>query len=180
MDIESTRLIFAEVSAADLENIHILYSSPEIDKYNTLGIPKDIEDTKNLVRRMVYAQKESPRSSYNWTISLKRNSEFIGMAGLTLANNKFKLGEIYFEILPSFWGNGYATEVSKTLIALGFDKFSLHKIEAGVATENIASIRVLEKSGMIREGRRRKLLPIRGEWKDNFHYAIVEDDPRPK
>ncbi|MDR1201453.1 MAG: GNAT family N-acetyltransferase [Tannerellaceae bacterium] len=50
--------------------------------------------------------------------------------------------------------------------------------EAGVATENIRSIKVLEKSGMIREGLRRKILPIRGEWKDNYHYAIVENDPR--
>jgi len=31
---------------------------------------------------------------------------------------------------------------------------------------------------MIREGLRRKILPIRNEWKDNYHYAIVEDDPR--
>jgi hypothetical protein len=33
-------------------------------------------------------------------------------------------------------------------------------------------------AGMTREGLRRKILPIRGEWKDNYHYAIVEDDLR--
>jgi len=54
------------------------------------------------------------------------------------------------------------------------EKFNLHKVEAGVATENHRSIRVLEKAGMTREGLRRKILPIRGEWKDNYHYAIVE------
>lgn len=45
-----------------------------------------------------------------------------------------------------------------------------------MATENVASIRVLEKIGMQKEGLRRKILPIRGEWKDNFHYAVLEDD----
>ena len=60
----------------------------------------------------------------------------------------------------------------------GFDDFDLQKVEAGVATENIKSIRVLEKTGMTREGLRRKILPIRGEWKDNFHYAIVRTDER--
>ena len=80
-------------------------------------------------------------------------------------------------MLPTHWGQGYATETAKMLIKIGFDVFHLHKIEAGVATENIRSIRVLEKSGMTREGLRRKILPIRGEWKDNYHYAIVEDDP---
>lgn len=64
------------------------------------------------------------------------------------------------------------------MIRTGFDKFHLHKVEAGVATENIKSVRILEKCGMTREGLRRKILPIRGEWIDNYHYAIVEDDPR--
>lgn len=176
--MESIRLLFSEVTVNDLENIHRLYSAPEVDKYNTLGIPKDIEDTKNLIRRMVGSQKATPRNSHNWTLTNKETNEFIGMAGLALSNNIFKLGEIYFEIMPHFWGNGYATEVANKLIIFGFDKFKLHKIEAGVATENVASIRVLEKVGMQREGMRRKLLPIRGEWKDSYHYAIVEDDSR--
>jgi RimJ/RimL family protein N-acetyltransferase len=54
----------------------------------------------------------------------------------------------------------------------------LHKVEAGVQTENVRSIKVLEKAGMTKEGLRRKILPIRGEWKDNYHCAILEDDPR--
>ena len=178
MCMESIRLLFSEVTANDLESVHALYSSPEVDQYNTLGIPKDIEDTKNLIRRMVYSQKEMPRNSYNWTLTIKETNEFIGMGGLSLSNNIFKLGEIYFEIMPNFWDNGYATEAANQLISIGFDTFKLHKIEAGVAIDNIASIRVLEKIGMQREGLRRKLLPIRGEWKDNYHYAIVEDDPR--
>ena len=82
------------------------------------------------------------------------------------------------QLLPEYWGKGYATEVAKNLILAGFDKFQLHKVEAGVATDNERSIRVLEKVGMTREGLRRKILPIRGAWKDNFHYAILEDDPR--
>ena len=61
---------------------------------------------------------------------------------------------------------------------LGLYTCGLHKVEAGVATENKKSVKVLEKTGMTREGLRRKILPIRGEWKDNYHYAIVEDDPR--
>jgi RimJ/RimL family protein N-acetyltransferase len=31
---------------------------------------------------------------------------------------------------------------------------------------------------MTREGIGRKILPIRGQWKDNYHYAILEDDKR--
>ena len=178
MKIKSNRLILKEITWDDLGYIHQLHSLPEVDEFNTLGIPKNIEETKQRVRSMIDEQTKSPRKSYDWKIVLKDSKEFIGLAGMSLSCNKFKLGEIYYELLPCFWGKGYATEVSKTLIKTGFEDFHLHKVEAGVATENLQSIRILEKSGMNREGLRRKILPIRGEWKDNYHYAIVEDDPR--
>jgi RimJ/RimL family protein N-acetyltransferase len=127
---------------------------------------------------MIEPQKMEGRKSFEWKIVLKSSGEQIGLAGITLSANRFRLGEIYYDLFPSQWGQGYATETAKTLIKAGFEMFHLHKVEAGVATENIRSIRVLEKSGMTREGLRRKVLPIRGKWIDNYHYAIVEDDPR--
>ncbi|MDR0748282.1 MAG: GNAT family N-acetyltransferase [Tannerellaceae bacterium] len=178
MELESKRLILKEVTWDDLESIHNLYSCPEVDEYNTLGIPQSIEETRENLRSMFEAQQEEKRKSYTWEIIEKVSGKFIGMAGITLSVNRFKLGEIFYELLPLYWGQGYATEVAKILIRVGFDDFQLHKVEAGVATENIRSIRVLEKAGMTREGLRRKILPIRGEWKDNYHYAIVDDDPR--
>lgn len=178
MELESRRLKFQEVTVSDVEQIYRLHSFPEVDEYNTLGIPENIGVTEKFVRSMIEAQKDKDRKSYDWKIVRKDSGEFIGLAGITLSANRFKLGEIYYELIPSQWGRGYATEIAKTLIKVGFEDFHLHKVEAGVATENIRSIKVLEKSGMTREGLRRKILPIRGEWKDNFHYAIVEDDPR--
>lgn len=177
MKLESKRLILRNVSWDDISDIHRLNSFPEVDEYNTLGIPKNIEETKEVIRPMLDDQKSVKRKLYFWKITVKSSEEFIGVAGINLSLDKFKLGEIYYKILPCFWGKGYATEVAKRLIRAGFDDFKLHKVEAGVATGNIASIKVLEKCGMTREGLRRKILPIRGEWKDNYHYAIVEDDP---
>lgn len=178
MNLESERLLLKEIVWSDANDIHKLHSFPEVDEYNTLGLPKDINETKELIRPFIDEQKAEKRKLYFWKVVSGETQEFIGIAGMTLSLNKFKLGEIYYKILPEKWGNGYATELSKALIKSGFEKFDLHKIEAGVATENIASVKVLEKCGMTREGVRRKILPIRGEWKDNYHYAIVEDDPR--
>ena len=178
MILESKRLKLVEITKEDLDNVHTIMSLPEVDKYNTLGIPKNISETQKLVDQMISAQTEVFRKSYDWKIVKKDSGEFIGMAGITLSANRFKLGEIYYDLLPRNWGQGYATEIAKLLIKTGFEEFHLHKVEAGVATGNVRSIRVLEKSGMTREGLRRKILPIRGEWKDNYHYAIVEDDPR--
>jgi len=178
LNLATERLKLEEITMDDLVQIHLLESIPAVDEFNTLGIPDSIENTKKNVEPAIRARFEKPRPSYTWKIVLKQDNRFIGLAGLFLSNDKFKLGEIYYKIDPEYWGHGYATETAKCMIKACFEEMDLHKVEAGVATENIRSIRVLEKVGMVREGLRRKILPIRGEWKDNYHYAIVADDPR--
>lgn len=178
MEIETDRVFLRELAWNDLEDFHRFSSLPEIRRYSTIEIPADISETKERLKSLIEAQRTTPRKSYSWKVILKDNGAFLGLAGLSLSLDKFKLGEIYYEVHPSFWGNGYATEIARNLIKVGFEEFHLHKVEAGVATDNAPSIKVLEKAGMKREGLRRRILPIRGEWKDNYHYAIVEDDPR--
>lgn len=178
MELESQRLKLTEITWDDVEWIHTLHSFPEVDEFNTIGIPERIEQTRELVRSAIDASTDTVIKSYEWKIMRKDTGKIIGLAGIFLSGDKYRPGEIYYKLFPSQWGNGYATEVAKTLIKAGFEDFGLHRVEAGVATQNTWSIRVLEKAGMTHEGLRRKILPIRGEWKDSFHYAILEDDPR--
>ena len=178
MILQSERLTLKEVSWDDLENIHKLHSIPSVDEFNTLGIPENEDVTEKVVQDMIDEQNTSPQKSYTWNIILHKTNEFIGLAGMNLSRDKYRTGEIYYKLLPVHWGKGYATEVSKRLIKYGFEDFNLHRIEAGVALENKNSIKVLKKSGMTYEGLRRKILPIRGKWIDNYEYAIVEDDSR--
>lgn len=178
MELKTKRLNLAEITPDDLETVHRLYRSPEVDEFNTMGLSENIEATRKIVEAMILAQVAEPRVSYSWKIVRRDTGEIIGMAGISLSGDRFRRGEIWYELFPEQWGVGFATEAAKVLIATGFEAFGLHRIEAGVATRNVRSVRVLEKAGMTREGIRRKILPIRGEWKDNFHYAILEDDPR--
>ena len=176
MNFTSDRLVFREITSEDLSPIHALHSVPEVDEFNTLGIPKNREETKKVMQPDIDDQKEARRSRFCWKILLKENNRFIGLAGMFLSNDRFKTGEFYYKFFPEHWGNGYATETARRIIRWGFEEFKLHRIEAGVATDNKISARVLEKAGMLREGIHRKILPIRGEWKDNYHYAIIEDE----
>jgi len=179
MEIQSERLTISEITWEDLDNIHWLHSKPEVDEYNTLGIPKNIDDTRKIMQSTIKDQRIDRRSEYQWSIKKTDDLVFIGLAGMRIYEERFRMGEIFYKLAPEFWGAGYATETARALLNFGFETLNLHRIEAGTATENINSIRVLEKIGMTREGRRRKILPIRGEWYDNYHYAILEDDPRP-
>ncbi|MGB1204518.1 MAG: GNAT family N-acetyltransferase [Chitinophagales bacterium] len=178
MNLETKRLKIVALKHTDISDIHLMNSFESVARYNTIGIPSDISETEKMLLPILEEQEKENPTKFVWTIRKRENDEFLGEVGMNLSSKKYNRGEIYYSLLPKYWGKGYATEVTKRIIIYGFEVLKLHRIEAGVATENAASIRLLEKIGMIREGLRRKVLPIRGTWKDNYMYAILEEDKR--
>ncbi|NEU09316.1 GNAT family N-acetyltransferase [Flavihumibacter sp. R14] len=176
MELQSNRLRIRELALTDLLEIHQLHSFPETDEFNTLGIPANIGITESLLSGWIRQQNVNPRTTYIFCIELLETNRFIGLAAITLGKLNYKIAEVWYKIHPGCWGKGYATEALSTLIEFGFRDLGLHRIEAGCATGNIASIKVLEKVGMSREGSKRKILPIRGEWVDNYFYSILETE----
>ena len=178
MHLTTDRLILHELIWDDLPDIHHLNSHQEVAKFNTLGIPKNQTITREVIRATVEDREKQPRTQYGWTIRTQRDDLFIGETGMSLFAQRYRQASIFYNLLPSHWKQGYATEVAQALIIFGFDTLQLHRIEAGAATENAASLHVLEKIGMTREGISRKILPTPAGWRDNYRYAILEDDPR--
>jgi ribosomal-protein-alanine N-acetyltransferase len=176
MQLQTERLILKELNLLDLNVVHELNSSPEVDEYNTLGIPESIHTTEVYLQEFLEQQVTEPRKHFTLSIRLIETDQFIGLIALNLGKPKFKTAEVWYKVLPVFWRKGYTTEVLVKLLEFGFNELKLHRIEAGCAVENIASIKVLEKAGMIREGSKRKVLPIRGSWVDNYFYAILETE----
>ncbi len=176
MNLYTTRLRLTEFSTENIADIHRLHRFPEVARFNTIGIPQNEAVTHSLLQPVLDDQQAIHRKRYGWAIALKENDTFIGEAGMILSAPKYNSAEIYYNLLPKFWKQGYASETVQTILQFGFASLQLHRIEAGVATENTASIRVLEKAGLSREGLHRKILPLVQGWTDNYHYAILESE----
>lgn len=176
--LQSARITLRLVQFSDLEVIHELHSFPETDQYNTLGIPKDITETESVIQSLVAENKQSDIRNYTFAIENMNTTVFIGLFGLKLWNKKNRRGEIWYKIHPDQWGKGYATEAANLVLDFSFNELNLHRVQAGCAVDNLGSIKVLEKIGMIREGRGRQILPLSSGWSDNFEYAILDTDPR--
>ena len=56
------------------------------------------------------------------------------------------------------------------------DVMRLHRIEINIRPENTASLRVVEKIGLRKEGERPKFLHIDGEWRDHVTYVVVSGE----
>jgi RimJ/RimL family protein N-acetyltransferase len=176
INLYSQRLILRAVSLHDLEDLYQLHSFREVAKHNAIGLPESKEVTENIIRYVVEDENTFFKTNFWWTIYSKDSQQFLGEVGMNLSLSEYKSADVYYGLLPRFWGNGYATEAVNIVMNFGFVDLNLQRITAGVATENQPSINLLERIGMMREGKFRKILPIRGECWDNYYYSIIEDD----
>jgi RimJ/RimL family protein N-acetyltransferase len=178
IELFSKRLKLRLIETSDLIAIHNLHSLVETDEFNTLGIPEDSNETKRIIEGWITENKEEEIKSYTFVIEESNTNHFIGLIAINLGNKKHRSAEVWYKLHLDHWGKGYGTEALNRILDIGFGVLKLHRIQAGCAVDNIASIKVLEKTGMIREGRGRQLLPLKSGWSDNFHYAILETDER--
>lgn len=176
--IETNRTSLRWLEQRDLEAVHSLHILPETDAFNTLGIPKDKDETKSIIESWIAQANSNGNGSGVLVIEAQSNRQFIGLFGLKLSSEKYHRGAVWYKILPEYWNKGIATEVLIALLEHCFDTLKLHRVQAGCAVDNIGSIKVLEKVGMIREGRGRQVLPLKTGWSDNFEYAILDSDKR--
>jgi len=178
INLKTKRLNLKPVSANDIENIYELQCLEETARFNTSGIPNSINDTKITVEKWIAENNKENTRQFTFVVKLIEENKFIGLIGINLGKEHYKNAEVWFQYDFKFWNKGYATESLRKIINFGFENLKLHRIEAGCAIENIGSINVLEKVGMLREAHTRKLLPLKSGWSDNYGYAILSDDER--
>ena len=168
--ITSERVVLRSISDIDLQDIHKLHSLPQVDRFNTLGIPESLVETEETLAIWLKS------NDLVFKIELKKDKSFVGLIALKPGNPKFKKAEVWYKLSPDFWNKGYGTEALEAILNYGFKELGFHRIEAGCAVNNFGSIRVLEKAGMKREGRKRQILPLKDGWSDSFEYAILSTD----
>jgi len=143
--IETERLVLSEITTDIKEEMFLLHSDPEVQKYTGEPVIKSIEE---MTRAIQIRSKNYKKFGYGrWATFLKEEMQFVGWAGLAYLP-EFDEIDIGYRFLPKFWGLGIATEVSHAILKYGFDTLKLKRIIAIAMKENKASIKVMEKIGM--------------------------------
>ena len=102
----------------------------------------------------------------------------VGEVSLIWRNREFRQGEIGYIFHPDVHGQGFASEAAERVLMLGFSKLELHRIAARCDVHNAKSWRVMERIGMRREAHFREHQVLKGDWDEEFIYAILEDEWR--
>lgn len=87
-----------------------------------------------------------------WVIRKITSQRIIGWGGLY--EDPFDPGwgvELGYFFAPSSWGQGYATELGLACLAMARDELKLPRLRAFSHPDNLASQKVLKKTGFIRK-----------------------------
>ncbi|MEQ2130644.1 GNAT family protein [Caldanaerobacter subterraneus KAk] len=169
--LETSRLILKKISLEDAEDMFEYASDPEVTKYVSWEYHKNIEDSLNLIKRILSISDKEEVAI--WGLYLKENEKLIGTCELNI-DRKNMIGEIAFALGKKYWNKGIMTEAVREVIEFGFEKLNLNRIQARCMVENIASERVMQKVGMKFEGILREALFAKGRFWDMKMYSILK------
>lgn len=82
----------------------------------------------------------------------------------------------YFIGEKYYWGHGVASEAIKLITAFAFSYLRLNRVQAGVFSSNIGSIKALENNGYKQEGCLRRKLYVDNHWEDHLLFGILKEE----
>jgi [ribosomal protein S5]-alanine N-acetyltransferase len=136
--------------------------------------------TRGAFRRRLKRYAEDYHADHAYSFFIFRADANVLVGGVTLSN--VRRGVAQASSIGYWMGAPYArlglmSRALRALIPFSFNNLRLHRLEAACIPTNVASIRLLEKSGFQREGYARQYLCINGMWQDHLLYARLRDDP---
>lgn len=144
--IETKRLILREFVESDFEAVFEFNSNTEVQKFTGDVVLESKSQAKKIIKDVWF--EDYRKYGYGrWAVVYKDNGKLIGFAGLKYLTELDEI-DLGYRILPEYWGKGLMTEIGREILKYGFDNFGLDKIIGIAEPENIASCRVLEKSGL--------------------------------
>src|SRR5713226_7455620 len=132
-----------------------------------------IEESREFVTSRAQAQSDEWYSFANFE---KDSGRFLGGVGLNFLNRVHQMANLGYWVRTSAAGRGVATRAARLVARFGFAQLDLHRIEILAAVDKIASQKVAEKVGAVREAVLRKRLLIRGESQDAVMFSLLPED----
>ena len=146
--LETTRLYLRPFREEDAEGFFQLNADPEVIRHTGDAAFRSVEEARTFIRAYDHYQKYGYG---RWSIVLKETDVFIGFCGLKFHPDQ-QWTDIGFRLARQYWGQGLATEAAKRCLDYGFGQLGIERIVGRARQANTASIRVLEKLGMLRKG----------------------------
>jgi RimJ/RimL family protein N-acetyltransferase len=173
--LETTRLRLRHFVDSDLLAFMAYRNDPEVARYQSWESMNEPE-ARAFIQKQQEIQPGIPGQGFQIAIELKETGILIGDCYFIMNELDNCQAEIGFSLSRAYQRQGFATEAVSCFINYAFLTFNLHRIIAITDCENTASVALLERLGMRREGHFLKNIWFKGQWGDEYLYAMLEEE----
>jgi RimJ/RimL family protein N-acetyltransferase len=147
--VETERLRLDPLTEADLDDLVELDLDPDVRRFiDPQGITLPVD--RNELRTYEWERHVSPGGFYGARERI--GNAFVGFFQLEAAPDREDEAELGYRLRRHAWGLGYATEGACALVAHALDVLGFRRVYAHSLNDNPASIRVMEKVGLVPAG----------------------------
>jgi RimJ/RimL family protein N-acetyltransferase len=171
--LQTDRLTLRPFHLDDLDALYAIQSRPDVSRYlyweprSRLQV-RDVLDRKAR-QSVLYDEGQVITLAVVW----REIDKLVGEVNLSWLSRQFRQGEIGFVFHPDYHGKGLAREAAEVMLRLGFNGLGLHRIIGRCDGRNAASAALLERLGMRREAHFVENEFVKGEWCDEYVYAML-------
>jgi RimJ/RimL family protein N-acetyltransferase len=151
-------------------------SSEEVARYQSWDAPYPRDEGERFIREIATDHPDTAGEWFQFAVALRPAGQLIGdCAALPQADDPRQC-DIGYTLSPEHQGHGYATEAVRLLLTYLFTVRGKHRVTAYCDARNAASIALLERLGLRREGHLRENSWAKGEWTDDLVYALLQHE----
>lgn len=140
------RLILRRPALTDAAAIFEFGHDPDVTRYMDWQTHTGIQDALAFLERS--APQWEAGDEFCWAITVKPEDRAIGTIACRV---KGKTADFGYVLNRPYWGQGYATEAAKAVVSWVLSLPEIDRVWATCDTENVASARVLAKTGLLCE-----------------------------
>ncbi|WP_121745239.1 GNAT family protein [Streptomyces sp. E2N166] len=175
--LHTARLRLRPFTDADADRLFALHSSTHVMRFWDSAPWNDQARAERFLA--ICGKMADEGTGARVAIDRASDGAFVGWCGLTEWDPGHRSASLGYCLDDAMWGNGYATEAAHALLQWAFDTLDLNRVQAETDTRNVASARVLEKIGFVREGTLREDCVVNGEVSDSWVFGLIRREWRP-
>ena len=175
-ELAGERVLLRRFQPADVVEFVAYRSCAEVARFQSWDAPYPRDEGERFIQEIANEHPDTAGAWFQFAVALRSTGQMIGDCAAMPHADDPRQCDIGFTISAEHQGHGYATEAVRMLLSYLFTARGKHRVTAYCDARNAASIALLERLGMRREGHLRESTWAKGEWTDDLLYGLLRDE----
>ncbi|MBA3828186.1 MAG: GNAT family N-acetyltransferase [Taibaiella sp.] len=170
--LETERLVLRNLYADDKHQVLEIRGNKRSMFYIPRPQAKNLADASAVIDMITGFTARNER--INWAITEKGTDKLIGIIGYVGFKEESLRAEVGYILHEDYLRKGITYEALKAVLDYGFQVMNLHSVEAIIRPDNIASIKLIEKAGFVREAYFKDYIFHNDKFWDETVYSLIK------